>query len=197
MLRTNLGAVLGFFCSHEYAHTYGSPPQRIPRSLKGVDMAIYAVFRALGLRIEILPVMEGMYGSRQLSFGGVNRNHNSEYQPFVHFLQWFNHQQWSGRRAGDMAPTPTVDDVELTYEGYTTDDEFDNGGSPEVADLEDYKDVHTRLQTILRTRQIKGTATAPEPVMTGTKLHEQIDDTDRDKDECTAKVCVPDQSVCK
>ena len=161
-------------------------------------MAIYAVFRALGLGIEILPVMRlpVRYKSRQLRFGGVTLNYRSEQLPFVKRLERLKNRQWSGRRGADVAPKPTVDDIRLDYKGYDSDDGLNNEGNPEVTDHEDYKDVHTRLQTILKTRQIRDISTAPEPVMTGTKLHERVQDTDMG-DEYTIDVCLPDHSVCK
>lgn len=161
-------------------------------------MAIYAVFRALGLRIEILPVMRlpVRHKSGQLRFGGVTLNYHSEQLPFVKRLERFKNRQWSSRRGADIAPKPTVDDVRLDYKGYDSDDGLSNAGDPEVTDHEDYKDVHTRLQTILKTRQIRDISTAPEPVMTGTKLHERVQDTDMGY-EYTIDVCLLDHSVCK
>ena len=69
MLNLFLGGVLGFCCTHQYAHTNSSSAIRIPRVLKGMDMALYAVFRALGLRLDVLPVLRDGYG---IKIGGID-----------------------------------------------------------------------------------------------------------------------------
>lgn len=90
-----------------------------------------------------------------------------------------------------MAPKPKVDDLQLDYDVYNSDDEGDNEGNPEVTDHEDYRDVRTRLQTILRTRQIKDISTAPDPVIAGTKLHERVEDTSLDMRDSKVEVFPP------
>jgi hypothetical protein len=52
------GGTLGFHCAHAYAHTTDHNIVRLPFALKGVDVVIYTVFRSLGLKIEIRPVLE-------------------------------------------------------------------------------------------------------------------------------------------
>ena len=48
---------MGFYCTHKYAHTSSSVKHRLPFALKGVDVAVYAIFRALGLSIKIRPIL--------------------------------------------------------------------------------------------------------------------------------------------
>ncbi|KAK3902845.1 hypothetical protein C8A05DRAFT_33419 [Staphylotrichum tortipilum] len=50
------GGILGMFCTHAYAHNIGSAAAALPGVLKGADMALYAVFRALGLRVDVRAV---------------------------------------------------------------------------------------------------------------------------------------------
>ena len=57
MLNELIGGVLGFYCGHEYAHTDISAKDRLPFALRGVDVAIYTVFRALGLSIDVRPIL--------------------------------------------------------------------------------------------------------------------------------------------
>ncbi|KAL1959356.1 hypothetical protein VTO42DRAFT_2159 [Malbranchea cinnamomea] len=52
------GGVLGFFCSHSYAHTSFTAKRSLPRKLKGSDLALFAVLKSLGLSVDVLPVLE-------------------------------------------------------------------------------------------------------------------------------------------
>lgn len=61
-LTSVLGGVLGVYCSHKYAHTNGSAERRLPSALKGVDFAVYAAFRALGLAIKVEPILDDSWG---------------------------------------------------------------------------------------------------------------------------------------
>ncbi|KAI9873288.1 MAG: hypothetical protein M1830_000577 [Pleopsidium flavum] len=154
------GGVLGFFCSHEYAHTHGAPPVRLPRSLKGVDMALYVVFRALGLKIEVLPILEKAakhYGAKGY-FGGIDAQDAG----------------WKSSMSADK-----VYDLNLDYKTYENEDEDEESdgyeiSDPEATNLGDYEDVETRLQSILRKRKIKGFVTKVDPVTVGTELHELV-----------------------
>lgn len=49
---------MGFNCAHAYAHTNDRYTVRLPFALKGVDVVVYTVFRALGLHVNIQPVLE-------------------------------------------------------------------------------------------------------------------------------------------
>ncbi len=50
------GGILGMFCTHGYAHNTHSGAGALPGVLKGADMAVFAVFRALGLRVHLRAV---------------------------------------------------------------------------------------------------------------------------------------------
>ena len=52
------GGVLGVCCRHGYAHSSRSAGKALPAVLKGVDMAVYAVFRAHGLDVQVRPVAD-------------------------------------------------------------------------------------------------------------------------------------------
>ncbi|KAJ0422048.1 hypothetical protein BJY00DRAFT_311449 [Aspergillus carlsbadensis] len=59
------GGVLGFFCSHAYAHASPLAETHLPRALKGADLVLYSVFRSLGIEVSILPILDsdkGRYG---------------------------------------------------------------------------------------------------------------------------------------
>ncbi|KAK0753699.1 hypothetical protein B0T18DRAFT_442245 [Schizothecium vesticola] len=52
------GDVLGVCCLHGYAHSSRSAGKALPAVLKGFDMAVYAVFRAQGLDVQVHPVAD-------------------------------------------------------------------------------------------------------------------------------------------
>ena len=60
------GGILGFFCSHAYAHSSKSAIKSLPRCLKGSDLVLYSVFKALRIKTSVLPVIEynGQYVER-------------------------------------------------------------------------------------------------------------------------------------
>lgn len=162
------GALLGFFCSHEYAHAHRSPSVRVPRSLKGVDMAIYAVFRALGLQVKIIPVME-LEDFYKVKFGGHQFEHSSKQPSLLERLTKY--------RGNQSPPATSVEDLGLNYDIHldSDDEELYDVEHPEVTSLEDYKDVQTRLQSILSRRRIRNLSTVEEPVIVGTGLHKRIE----------------------
>ena len=52
------GGILGFFCHHQYAHSQKSGRKSIPGAFKGVDLAIFSVFHALGLKVGVHPIIQ-------------------------------------------------------------------------------------------------------------------------------------------
>ena len=52
------GGRLGLYCSHAYAHNTSEGINDLPSALKGVDMAVYEVFQALGSHIQLRPVLD-------------------------------------------------------------------------------------------------------------------------------------------
>ncbi|EAS28553.3 uncharacterized protein CIMG_09757 [Coccidioides immitis RS] len=46
------GGVLGLFCSHSYSHSNDVAEWSFPRKLKGSDMALFATFQSLGLKVK-------------------------------------------------------------------------------------------------------------------------------------------------
>ena len=77
MLITTTGARIGFFCNHHYAHSQSSGRLSLPGCLKGVDLAVFASFKALGLSVVVSPVMKkhGLddqnWGGRRIKYGDV------------------------------------------------------------------------------------------------------------------------------
>ncbi|EJT70669.1 hypothetical protein GGTG_11692 [Gaeumannomyces tritici R3-111a-1] len=53
----NDGGLLGVYLTHAYAHSTRAGRKALPSVLKGADMAVYAVFRAHGLKVWIRPVL--------------------------------------------------------------------------------------------------------------------------------------------
>ena len=52
------GGILGFGCNHAYAHSDEKMRRELPMAMKGVDLLIYTVCRALGLKTKARPVLE-------------------------------------------------------------------------------------------------------------------------------------------
>lgn len=53
-----IGGTLGVFCSHAYAHTSKIPDALLPRALKGADMVLCSLFKSLGIKVDVRPVLE-------------------------------------------------------------------------------------------------------------------------------------------
>ena len=55
-----LGGLLGFYCLHAYPHSTKTPrdAQLFPSVLKGVDLLLYSLLRALDLKVDIRPVLQ-------------------------------------------------------------------------------------------------------------------------------------------
>ncbi|KAJ5501876.1 Oxoglutarate/iron-dependent dioxygenase [Penicillium fimorum] len=58
------GGAFGFYCSHAYPHISDEAPVLLPKAFKGADLVLYSVFKSLGIRIDIVPVIieEDYYG---------------------------------------------------------------------------------------------------------------------------------------
>ncbi|KAE8442380.1 hypothetical protein EG329_003396 [Mollisiaceae sp. DMI_Dod_QoI] len=52
------GGILGFYCAYKYAHHTSRASDLMPWALKGIDVAIYSVFRSLGLDVSANPILE-------------------------------------------------------------------------------------------------------------------------------------------
>jgi hypothetical protein len=73
------GGIIGCYCHHWYPHAAESPKEApmFPSILKGSDLFLYCVFVALGLEVEIRPVLTcgdedeyGEYLGRQIDYVG-------------------------------------------------------------------------------------------------------------------------------
>lgn len=51
------GGIIGFYCAYKYAHHTSRAHALLPWALKGVDVAIYSVFRSLGLEVSVRPIL--------------------------------------------------------------------------------------------------------------------------------------------
>jgi hypothetical protein len=58
LTHSNVGGVLGFYCQYPYPHVHPNAAKQLPPSLQGVDMVFYSVFKSLGLKIDILPLLD-------------------------------------------------------------------------------------------------------------------------------------------
>ncbi|KAL2074629.1 hypothetical protein VTL71DRAFT_8407 [Oculimacula yallundae] len=53
-----LGGILGYYCRHPYSHTSPKMGKRLPSALQGVDMVLYSVFKSLGLKPQVGPILD-------------------------------------------------------------------------------------------------------------------------------------------
>ncbi|KAN0098925.1 hypothetical protein V8E51_014588 [Hyaloscypha variabilis] len=52
------GGILGFYCQYPCSHVSANAAKQLPSALQGVDMVVYSVFKSLGLKTEILPLLD-------------------------------------------------------------------------------------------------------------------------------------------
>jgi hypothetical protein len=131
-----------------------------------MDMALYAVFRALGLRLDVLPVLDQ---EDEIEIGGidytdtrpVNRHERKERNRLEIFRQMGYSSEWQGGKKR------RVDKLKLKYDDSAIDPSLD---------------FKKRLATLLYTRRIIGVESKVEKVIVGTTLSEQTI-TDKGGDE--------------
>ena len=58
LTQTGAGGTLGFYCQYPYPHVSPNAAKQLPFSLQGVDMVVYSVFKSLGVKTEILPLLD-------------------------------------------------------------------------------------------------------------------------------------------
>lgn len=63
------GGALGPFCSHPYPHTSEAAASGLPKALKGTDMALFTVLQSLGLKAQVVPILDS---GRLYSVGNPN-----------------------------------------------------------------------------------------------------------------------------
>ncbi|KAL2793352.1 hypothetical protein BJX66DRAFT_326137 [Aspergillus keveii] len=68
------GGILGFGCSHAYAHSSDYANTHLPRALEGANLVLYSVLQSLGIRLSILPVLDEITSYRAGSPGGCHTN---------------------------------------------------------------------------------------------------------------------------
>ncbi len=78
-LTSRIGGIIGFFCHHQYAHSQEKSRKSLPAAFKGVDLAVYSVFSAYGLKVGIHPIVSNQppansWESRQdlMRMGGMS-----------------------------------------------------------------------------------------------------------------------------
>jgi hypothetical protein len=165
---TSSGGVLGFFCSHSYAHTSNTAAVDLPRKLKGSDIVLFSVLQSLGLLVEVLPVLEvdGHYvpPEREQSYKGYL---TSDYCFDSANLKIFREKGYmvNENKLYSYGPRREVDEKDRVdfHLSYTTLCSYHV----------DCKDIETRWKTLLMSRCPVGINTAPGSVV-GKKLHPRI-----------------------
>ncbi|TVY39200.1 hypothetical protein LSUB1_G003079 [Lachnellula subtilissima] len=73
------GGMLGFHCAHQYAHTNNTANQRLPHALKGIDVVIFTIFRSLGLKTQVRPVLDQEFNEGERDYNDAEFN-EEEYE---------------------------------------------------------------------------------------------------------------------
>ncbi|KAI0895160.1 hypothetical protein F4806DRAFT_91726 [Annulohypoxylon nitens] len=71
------GGLMGTYCTHVYPYTTDLGKKSLPGILKGADMAVYTVFRALGVRVSAMTILDEEEINRQRQMWG------DEYKPIT------------------------------------------------------------------------------------------------------------------
>ncbi|KAI0386945.1 hypothetical protein F5Y04DRAFT_74033 [Hypomontagnella monticulosa] len=104
------GGYIGIYCTHAYPHTTGVGKKSLPGILKGADMAVYAVFHALGLQVHVKAVLDENYGNESMYYlnesmcyreGMYYRNESTWWDP--------DYEPSSASRIGDWGNIQTTD----------------------------------------------------------------------------------------
>ncbi|KAL2865967.1 2OG-Fe(II) oxygenase [Aspergillus lucknowensis] len=134
------GGVLGFFCSHAYAHSSKLAHAQLPRGLKGADLVLYSVLKSLGVDVDILPILEsnGHYGkgNAALEITGKPQQHR---QSYMDRYDWDRGELCGylehGGKALDLAYTEVL---------------------PNPRRLNEYEDIDRCWKLLMMARKVKG-----------------------------------------
>jgi len=97
------GGTLGFHCAHQYAHTNNTANKRLPHALKGIDVVIFTIFKSLGLKTEVRPVLDEEFNEEERDYGDENFDdyaYQSKGKIFTRALPEFKEIVIKGEEAG-------------------------------------------------------------------------------------------------
>ncbi|KAI9372812.1 hypothetical protein BJX61DRAFT_533642 [Aspergillus egyptiacus] len=135
------GGVLGIFCSHAYAHSSKLAKTQLPRALKGADLVLYAVFKSLGIDVEVLPVLEndGCYVARDTDLCIEGRT-TKRRRGYIGQHDWYASEVYTSYLKKGQGPlTPWFKEV------------LPNPTSPD-----EYGDIDRRWKLLMLARQVPG-----------------------------------------
>ncbi|KAI1491165.1 hypothetical protein F5X96DRAFT_490204 [Biscogniauxia mediterranea] len=92
------GGYIGIYCTHAYPHNSKLGQESLPGILKGADMAVYTVFRALGLKVKVKTVLDDEEAN--------------------HIMEAWGGKPFSGNRIGSW------DSINITETGGCEDDDW-------------------------------------------------------------------------
>ncbi|KAK7755004.1 hypothetical protein SLS62_003088 [Diatrype stigma] len=133
------GGCLGFYCQHAYPHT--SEASGLPDTLKGIDMMLYEIFRAIGYKAYLRPVLRDPFadswtgdleeqGIKQLHIGGSFKFRmfdTREIEDYGHFTEAMDGFRAAGCEEGERqfheddivwATEPKHKEAQFTYTAY-------------------------------------------------------------------------------
>ncbi|KAL3469173.1 hypothetical protein BJX99DRAFT_241925 [Aspergillus californicus] len=136
------GGVLGMFCSHAYAHSSKIAKFQLPRALKGADLVLYAVFKSLGIDIEVLPVLEtdGRYFTEDSDVGVTGKTNKGRRFYMGQDDDWYYMDNMTKYLHKDNQPLqPGFSEMILPPSSF-----------------EEYEDVDRRWKLLMMARKVKG-----------------------------------------
>ena len=165
-LTSVLGGVLGVSCSHNYVGTSNSTQSRMPDALRGVDLMRYLVFKALGLAVRAVPIIEVAN-----TYGGTSIEDMRHGQRSLCESAYKKLQRYQEQRAKD---------IHLEYEG-------EKSATRHICRLPSQdiqRGYQPRLNQLNRLRRVNGLPMTPtHPVIFGLRFEElRFPDTGLDLD---------------
>ncbi|KAK3112663.1 hypothetical protein LTR53_010833 [Teratosphaeriaceae sp. CCFEE 6253] len=111
------GGEIGVYLAHRYPHTHKVLSQLLPRCLKGADMAVYEVARALGLRESLINTNKAAKAWHY--HGGCYGEEDSEGGELVPFGSYYPRLKTLevGSEVGDDDDGDDMGDARITYRG--------------------------------------------------------------------------------
>ncbi|KAK2734712.1 hypothetical protein FQN57_001482 [Myotisia sp. PD_48] len=152
------GGVLGFHCSHSYPHNSKSAELDLPRTLKGFDMALFAIFQSLGYKVKAVPVMK-------LGEDGTRANIYYKHKKIDEYRRTgFSNKKVYGpgqNKHQYPRPTPKIERVYGWKPSYNLS----------ITNLMDCEDIHKRWKILLSVRYPAKVGVVHDYTAVGRKFH--------------------------
>jgi hypothetical protein len=133
---------LGIYCQHAYAHTHSDNSQAFPAILKGADMAVYTVFSALGLKLQVRAILDT-----------DTQEFEDYYECYEENTQEYHHDPYSGCYTQRYVQPPLLThDVVGTLGGHGISQVIADGGNLEDV-VQTWSDDYRKVLWVNKPRQ--------------------------------------------